>query len=104
MARSGKEEASEGGVRWPLVFAAPFAVGLVTGVWLVRDRENGVLPLVALSHQVSELDREVRSLEHLRDERRLEVEGLQSDRATIERHARESLGMARPDELVVRFD
>ena len=37
-------------------------------------------------------------------ELRLEIDSLKSDPKTVERLAREQLGLARPDETVIRFD
>ena len=53
---------------------------------------------------ILELDKEIQEQEQLSRQLRASIEAVQNDPRTIERLARERLGYARPDELVVRFE
>ena len=58
----------------------------------------------AMRHQIVELDQRIEHEEMVNRELRLEIDSLQSDPKTVERLAREQLGLAKPNETVVRFD
>jgi len=50
------------------------------------------------------LDRQIQEEESANRLVRLEIDSLKTDPKTVERLAREQLGLARPDETVVRFE
>ena len=58
----------------------------------------------AMRQQIIELDQQIEHGEMVNRELRLEIDSLKSDPKTVERLAREQLGLARPDETVIRFD
>ena len=58
----------------------------------------------AMRQQIIELDQQIEHEETVNRELRLEIDSLKSDPKTVERLAREQLGLARPDETVIRFD
>ena len=57
-----------------------------------------------MRQQIIELDQRIEHEETVNRELRLEIDSLQSDPKTVERLAREQLGLARPNETVIRFD
>ena len=57
-----------------------------------------------MRQQIAQLDRQIRKAEAANRQVRLEIDSLKTDRKTGERLAREQLGLARPDETVVRFE
>ena len=58
----------------------------------------------AMRQQIIELDQQIEREEMVNRELRLEIDSLKSDPKTVERLAREQLGLGRPDETVIRFD
>jgi len=58
----------------------------------------------AMRQQIIELDQRIEHEETVNRALRLEIDSLQSDPKTVERLAREQLGLARPNETVIRFD
>ena len=58
----------------------------------------------AMRQQIIELDQQIEHEEMVNRELRLGIDSLKSDPKTVERLAREQLGLARPDETVIRFD
>ena len=62
-------------------------------------RQNEVM-----RQQIVELDREIQKEETASRQLRLEIDSLKTDPKSVERLAREQLGLARPDETVVRFE
>jgi len=84
-------------------FLGPLAALLGAAGALFYDADNG---LRAVFHLQRELDTADLRLDRLREERAellLRAELLRSDPFEIESVARESLGMARPGEIVVRL-
>ncbi|MAE32257.1 MAG: hypothetical protein CMO43_11845 [Verrucomicrobiales bacterium] len=57
-----------------------------------------------MRQQIVQLDRQIREEEAANRQVRLEIDSLKTDPKTVERLAREQLGLARPDETVVRFE
>ena len=56
-----------------------------------------------MRQQIAQLNRQIREEEAINRQVRLEIDSLKTDPKTVERLAREQLGLARPDETVVRF-
>ncbi len=56
-----------------------------------------------MRQQIAQLNRQIREEEAVNRQVRLEIDSLKTDPKTVERLAREQLGLARPDETVVRF-
>jgi len=82
----------------------PPAVALVAaGGLLVADRETGLLPLLSVRAEVGAQRAVVEELARQRSRLRERVRLLRNDPLEIEAAAREGLGMARRDELVVRL-
>jgi cell division protein FtsB len=65
--------------------------------------DNGVLQLWRLQAEVETLHRDVQALEAENDGLSRAISELRHDPATIERLAREELGLVRPGERVLRF-
>ena len=57
-----------------------------------------------MRQQIVQLDMQIREEESANRQVRLEIDSLKTDPKTVERLAREQLGLARPDETVVRFE
>ena len=57
-----------------------------------------------MRQQLVQLDMQIREEEFANRQVRLEIDSLKTDPKTVERLAREQLGLARPDETVVRFE
>ena len=81
---------------WPLALVA-----LILGFALFGDR--GILDMLQLSSQRSELVGKIGELETQNEQLRIEISALKNDRNYIERVARTELGMVRDDELVFQF-
>ena len=87
-----------------LTHVAAFLSVITALVWV------GVLyfPLIhqneVMRQQIVELDREIQEEETANRQLRLEIDSLKTDPKSVERLAREQLGLARPDETVVRFE
>tara|TARA_B100000902_G_scaffold172178_1_gene166425 strand:- start:3342 stop:3644 length:303 start_codon:yes stop_codon:yes gene_type:complete len=58
----------------------------------------------AMRQQIIQLDQQIEHEEIVNRELRLEIDALKSDPKTVERLAREQLGLAKPNETVIRFD
>jgi cell division protein FtsL len=56
-----------------------------------------------MRQQIVQLDKQIQQEEVASRQLRLEIDSLKTDPKTVERLAREQLGLARPDETVVRF-
>lgn len=83
-------------ILWPLA-----VVALILGFALMGDR--GILHMVKLSGQKTELAQKIAEAEAANQALRDEITALRSDRRYIERVARTELGMVRDDELVFQF-
>ena len=81
------------------------ALGLVAAAALVLafDSESGLGPRLETHRGVARARARVAELETERDTLLERIRGLRSDPFAIEAAARESLGMARPGEVVVRL-
>ena len=86
-----------------LTHVAAFLSVITALVWV------GVLyfPLMhqneVMRQQIAQLNRQIHEEEAVNRQVRLEIDSLKTDPKTVERLAREQLGLARPDETVVRF-
>ena len=84
-----------------LVIFLLFIAGLlVVAVWylpLIRQNERMRKEIIRYDHQI---DRQKEVNKQYRDE----IEALSHDTKAVERLARQSLGYARPDESVIRFE
>lgn len=86
-----------------LTHVAAFLLVIAALVWV------GVLyfPLMhqneVMRQQIGRLDKQIEHEEVASRRLRLEIDSLKTDPKTVERLAREQLGLARPDETVVRF-
>jgi cell division protein FtsB len=65
--------------------------------------EKGVLRLVKTYNQRTDLQHKVEQLTAENQHLKLEIEALRKDYSTIERIARQELGMVREDEIVYQF-
>ncbi len=70
-----------------------------------------VLLFVPLLHQrhgmqqdIARLDREIQQQETLENKQKTEIEALKTDSSCIERTARNKLNLARPNEVIFRFE
>ena len=89
--------------RWRFLCLAPLTVLLASGAWLGLDRESGIGAMLGLDSEVRAAESRVSDLVRERDLLLRRVRALRSDPKEIEREARETLGMARPGELIVRW-
>jgi cell division protein FtsB len=66
------------------------------------------LPLLHQSHsmeqEIQRLDGEIARQETLEKQQRAEIEALKTDAAYVERTARNKLNLARPNEIIFRFE
>jgi cell division protein FtsB len=74
---------------------------LLAGIALFGD--NGVLRLIKSYNQKTDLQLKVEQLMAENQQLKQEIEALQKDYSTIERIARQELGMVREDEIVYQF-
>ena len=87
--------------RMPRVVASLVAVAALVWVavlYFPLMHQNEVM-----RQQIVQLDMQIREEESANRQVRLEIDSLKPDPKTVERLAREQLGLARPDETVVRF-
>jgi cell division protein FtsB len=82
--------------------AAKLALGLVLIALLINSffGDRGILHVLTQQRHADALAREVATLQHENDRLGLEIEALRSDPRTVERLAREELGLAAPGETV----
>jgi cell division protein FtsB len=83
-----------------VVFLVLVAMLLMVGVWylpLIRQNEN-------MRKEALRLDGEIRKEEDKLHQKRISIEALRTDPKTVERLAREKLGLARNGETVIRFE
>ena len=80
-----------------LLAGAAGLVLLVLAIAGVRSYHD----LVAVKTREAEIERRIALADHRIRELRREIELLREDPATLERHAREDLGLVMPDDVVV---
>jgi cell division protein FtsB len=76
------------------------ALVLLIGMWhlpLIQQNER-------MRREIMRLDEQLQKEESRAKQLQAEIEALRNDPKTIERLAREKLGYARPDEMVIRFE
>jgi cell division protein FtsB len=88
---------------WKALVLGPVLALLAAAAVLFLDRERGLGELRDLAGRVANAETRVRELERERVELRMRARGLRADPFEVETVARESLGMLRPGERVVRF-
>ena len=81
------------------LLAAVAALAWVAILYFPLMHQNEVM-----RQQIVQLDRQILEEEAANRQVRLEIDSLKTDPKTVERLAREQLGLARPDETVVRFE
>ncbi len=86
-----------------VLWIGPLAALLGAGWALFHDADNGVRAVFHLEDELAAADVRLDRLRGERAELLLRAERLRSDPFEIETVARESLGMARPGEIVVRL-
>jgi cell division protein FtsB len=91
-------------VRWSLVWIPVICFLLGAGAVLVSDERGGLGAMLELRVQVSEAHAREQRLAD--EERRLtgEIQRLREDDFAVEAVARNTLGMVRPGEIVVRLE
>jgi len=80
-----------------------WAVLLVLLLGFALFGDKGVLRLVKAYQQKQQLQQQVEQLQQENQQLKAEIEALQHDPQTIERLARQELGMVREDEIVYQF-
>ena len=80
------------------LLAAVAALAWVAILYFPLMHQNEVM-----RQQIVQLDKQIQQEEVASRQLRLEIDSLKTDPKTVERLAREQLGLARPDETVVRF-
>jgi len=83
-----------------LLFLALFGVAMIA-VSLFGDQ--GLLAYRSLSAQAWQLRQDVANLENRQEDLARQIRALRSDRAAIEKLAREKLGLVRPGETVIQL-
>ena len=81
------------------LLAAVAALAWVAILYFPLMHQNEVM-----RQQIVRLDKQIQQEEVASRRLRLEIDSLKTDPKTVERLAREQLGLARPDETVVRFE
>ena len=99
---NGGPRSTDSGLRRKALALALFLI-LAASVLNAFFGERGVLGLIEARKDYQELVHEIERLERANQELAAEIELLRSDPLTIERLAREVLGMARPGEIVVEI-
>ena len=79
-----------------------FAFGICVILFTIFGGDRGLPALVEARRQSAELSAEIGRLRDTNARVRARASALRSDPGTIERVARETLGLARADELIVR--
>ena len=81
-----------------LVFVAIVGFGVVLlFVPLLHQRH-------AMQQEIARLDRELQQQDALEKKQKTEIEALKSDSSYVERTARNKLNLARPNEVIFRFE
>jgi cell division protein FtsB len=90
--------------RWVLRLTLAGVLAIVIGYLPYRVYgPQGVARVQRLEQDLRQLDEANRSLERKNLQLRLQIRSLKHDRHTIERVARDELGMVRPDDIVFQF-
>ncbi len=83
-----------------VVFLLIIAALIAVAVWY--------LPLIKQNERmraiILQLEGEVAEQEKIAQRRKLQIEAMRNDPETVERYAREKLGLAKVDETVIRFE
>ena len=83
-----------------VVFLLIIAALLAVAVWylpLIKQNER-------MRAEILRLEGEVTEEKKIAMRRKVNIEALRNDPETVERYAREKLGLAKPDETVIRFE
>ena len=83
-----------------VVFLLIIAALLAVAVWylpLIKQNER-------MRAEILRLEGEVTKEKKIAMRRKVNIEALRNDPETVERYAREKLGLAKPDETVIRFE
>ena len=83
-----------------VVFLLIIAALLAVAVWylpLIKQNER-------MRAEILRLEGEVTKEKKIAMRRKVAIEALRNDPETVERYAREKLGLAKPDETVIRFE
>ena len=83
-----------------VVFLLIIAALIAVAVWylpLIKQNER-------MRAEILRLEQEVAAEEQTADRRKLAIEAMRSDSETVERYAREKLGLAKTGETVIRFE
>ena len=83
-----------------VVFLLIIAALLAVAVWylpLIKQNER-------MRAEILRLKGEVTKEKKIAMRRKVNIEALRNDRETVERYAREKLGLAKPGETVIRFE
>ena len=83
-----------------VVFLLIIAALLAVAVWylpLIKQNER-------MRAEILRLESEVTKEKKIAMRRKVNIEALRNDPETVERYAREKLGLAKPDETVIRFE
>lgn len=80
----------------------PLALAAV-GLWALLDEENGIRRWLALRQELARSEDRIAARRGEIAELRAEADALRNDPLAIEAAIREELGLAKPDEIVIRF-
>tara|TARA_B100001175_G_scaffold281555_1_gene260003 strand:- start:407 stop:802 length:396 start_codon:yes stop_codon:yes gene_type:complete len=83
-----------------VVFLLIIAALIAVAVWylpLIKQNER-------MRAEILRLEQEVAAEEQTADRRKLAIEAMRNDSETVERYAREKLGLAKTGETVIRFE
>ena len=83
-----------------VVFLLIIAALIAVAVWylpLIKQNER-------MRAEILRLEGEVTGQEKIAQRRKLQIEAMRNDPETVERYAREKLGLAKPGETVIRFE
>lgn len=83
-----------------VVFLLIIAALIAVAVWylpLIKQNER-------MRAEILRLEQEVAAEEQTADRRKLAIEAMRNDSETVERYAREKLGLAKIGETVIRFE
>lgn len=102
MRKAGKSSTAGQSPKARLFFwiSAGIIIFLLGSAWLGQD---GYLAVIVNKERVSELKKEIETIEAKNKELRSEIRSLRSDERAIEKIAREDLGLVKKGEIVYEF-
>ena len=87
-----------------LTQAVVVLVALAVLIFIILAYRGPIQDNVRMRREILRLDNELQKQEEISRQMRADLDALRNDPATIARLAREKLGYAKPDEVILRFE